>query len=131
MESYNENEYRIIYTNLVSIKGKDKKNRQIISLYLSSLPDPQIIDYDLLTKYITKNLDSVVSNGYVLVLFCSDVVHKPSWTWIIQTYKELERDYKKNLKALYIVHPSFWTKVFIAAFTKILSPKFAQKNCMD
>jgi len=127
MESLNENEYRIIYSKLVSVKGKDNRNRQVVSLYLSCLPDPQIIDYDFLVKYATNNLDSVVTNSYVIVLFCSDMIHKPSWSWIIQTYKELERNYKKNLKALYIVHPSFWSKFLISTLTKIVSPKFAKK----
>ncbi|ORX57131.1 Rho GTPase activation protein [Piromyces finnis] len=128
MDSYNyENEYRNIYNNLVSIKGKDNKNRQVISLYLSSLPDPQATNYDLFTEFALKNLNSVVEHDYVLILFCSDTVYKPSWSWVIQTYKAMSRSYKKNLKYLYIVHPSFWTKVLVATFTKILSPKFGQK----
>ncbi|ORX85902.1 Rho GTPase activation protein [Anaeromyces robustus] len=127
-ESYNyENEFRNIYKNLISTKGRDNKGHQIISLYLSNLPDPQVINYDLFSSFAIKNLDNLVKNDYVLVLFCSDVIYKPSWSWVIQTYKTLDRDYKKNLKSLYIVHPSFWTRVFVATFTKILSPKFGQK----
>jgi len=128
MDLYNyEKEFRNIYKNLISTKGKDKKNRQIVSVYLSNLPDPQAINYDLFVDFVIKNLNTIVENDYVLVLFSSDMVYKPSWSWVIQTYKTMDRDFKKNLKALYIVHPSFWTRLFIATFTKILSPKFAKK----
>ncbi|OUM58310.1 hypothetical protein PIROE2DRAFT_48057, partial [Piromyces sp. E2] len=39
--------------------------------------------------------------------------------------------FKKNLKVLYIVHPSFWTKVFIATFTKILSSSSNTSDASD
>jgi len=128
MDSYNyEKEFCNVYKNLISTKGRDRKNRQIVSFYLSNLPDPRTINYDLFIEFIIKRLNNVVENDYVLVLFCSDMIYKPSWSLVIQTYKTLDRDFKKNLKALYIVHPSFWTRIFVATFTKILSPKFSKK----
>jgi len=44
-------------------------------------------------RFAIKNLNSIVEHDYVLILFCSDTVHKPSWAWVIQTYKTLERKY--------------------------------------
>ncbi|KAG4098378.1 Rho GTPase activation protein [Neocallimastix lanati (nom. inval.)] len=126
---FNNNEivFNNVYKNLIITKGKDPKNRQIISFYLSNLPDPLIVNYNSLVEFIVKNLRTIVKNDYVLVLFSSDMVYKPSWSWIIQMYNTLDRNFKKNLKVLYIVHPSFWSKVLVATFTKIVSPKFGKK----
>lgn len=35
----------------------------------------------------------------------------PSFSWLKDVYNVLPYKYKKNLKAFYIIHPTFWTKV--------------------
>jgi len=43
-------------------------------------------------SFVIKNINTIVENDYVLVLFSSDMVYKPSWSWVIQTYKTMNRE---------------------------------------
>jgi hypothetical protein len=37
--------------------------------------------------------------------------NRPSFEWLKFVYSLFSRKYKKNLKAMYVVHPTMWTKV--------------------
>lgn len=49
--------------------------------------------------------------------------------WMMQAYRGFDRNFKKNLKALYIVHPTnlilFMIKVFKPIIRSVLSQLFA------
>lgn len=53
-------------------------------------------------------LDTFVEQDYSLVYFHYGLTskNKPSLSWLWQAYKAFDRKYKKNLKALYLVHPT-------------------------
>lgn len=66
--------------------------------------------------------------------------YSPSLGWMIDAYKSLSREYtivlksfhllfsyKKNIKQLIIVHPSWWFKLLIGFMKNIVSSKFARK----
>lgn len=44
-----------------------------------------------------------------------------------KAYNLLRRDYKKNIKQLIIVHPSWWFKFLMWIMRTIVSSKFAKK----
>ncbi|KAJ7379040.1 Rho GTPase-activating protein 1 [Desmophyllum pertusum] len=48
---------------------------------------------------------------------------------VIQLYRDLDRKYRKNIKALFVVHPSSTIKLIWATVAKIASPKFSRKLC--
>lgn len=50
--------------------------------------------------------DEFVENDYVLIFFSSPARYRPSWRWLLRAYRALDRRYRKNLKALYVVHLS-------------------------
>ncbi|KAJ2815390.1 hypothetical protein GGI24_006065, partial [Coemansia furcata] len=66
-------------------------------------------------------------SDYTIVLFAANARYKPTVKWMYTAYRRLGRKYKKNLKALYIVHPSKWVQILMTAFNAVLSPKFARK----
>lgn len=60
----------------------------------------------------------------------------PTFSWLKRCYQLIDRRLKKNLKALYLVHPTFWlrtvvalTKPFVRYPTNIQNciPKIAEK----
>ncbi|OMJ28895.1 Rho GTPase-activating protein gacY [Smittium culicis] len=113
--------------NLLYFAGLDNETLPIIVLSDHCLPDPKIVDYDSLLQTIIKKSSSIVDNEYVIVYFAGNGPHKPSWQWIISAYYSLDRKYKKNLKKLYLVHPSTWTKLLLNTFASIISNKFYSK----
>lgn len=47
--------------------------------------------------------------------------------WLKGVYDMLPRKYKKNLKKLYILHPTFWVKSFFFFVRPFISSKFWRK----
>ncbi|PVV04290.1 hypothetical protein BB560_001215 [Smittium megazygosporum] len=107
--------------------GLDFDSKPLLIFSACFLPDPKTHDYDLLIKLIKEKFDNIVESDYSVVLLASCVKNKPSLGWLLSTYSSLDRIYKKNLKALYIVHASFFSKLIFKTFTPIISFKFYKK----
>ena len=45
----------------------------------------------------------------------------------MRAYRHIDRKYKKNLKALYIVHPTVWIQLLWPVLRSIISSKFSSK----
>lgn len=74
-----------------------------------------------------RRLNEFVSKDYVLVFFGGGMRHKPTLSWMIEAYKSLTRSYKKNIKHLYVVHPTWWFSFVIWCMAHLTSNKFAKK----
>lgn len=63
--------------------------------------------------YLITLLDPIVKGDYVIAYFhtLTSSNNYPSFSWLKEVYNILPYKYKKNLKAFYVVHPTFWTKV--------------------
>lgn len=63
--------------------------------------------------YLISLLDPIVKGDYVIAYFhtLTTSSNYPSFSWLREVYNVLPYKYKKNLKAFYIIHPTFWTKV--------------------
>ncbi len=70
-----------------------------------------------------------MENDYALVYFhqglCSE--NKPSLGWLWTAYRSFDRKYKKNLKELFIVHPTSFIKIVLQLFRPLISTKFGRK----
>ena len=115
--------FKFIYTS-----GKDKKGRPIIVFVASHLPASNV-DMDRVLLYIISVMDPVVSEPYNLVYLHTNIAdgNKPSYAWMRKTYNALSRKYKKNLKALYVVHPSWWVRMLFMFARPFVSSKFFKK----
>lgn len=51
----------------------------------------------------------------------------PSYSWLKEVYQTLTYDYKKNLKAFYIVHPTIFTKMTCWWFATFMAPSIKNK----
>ncbi|XP_068081314.1 protein GDAP2 homolog isoform X2 [Anabrus simplex] len=71
------------------------------------------INLDKALLYLIYLLDPLVKGDYVIAYFhtLTSTPNHPSLTWLKEVYSVLPYKYKKNLKAFYIVHPTFWTKM--------------------
>lgn len=110
--------------------GLDYETRPMVVLAACCLPDPSEVDYDALLDRIMDTLDLFVENDYTVVYFAAGGHHRPGWSWIWRAYRRLDRRFRKNLKKLYIVHPTLFTKSLMRVVTTgsyIVSPKFSKK----
>ncbi|KAK6050200.1 RhoGAP domain protein, partial [Cooperia oncophora] len=118
------------------IADGDRVGRPIIVIYAYRLPPSKSIDHAQLLRYLQSILDKVVDLDYTIVYFHYGLRshNKPPIKWLFQAYKVLDRRFKKNLKALYVVHPTRFIKIIWGLFRPFISSKFEDKfhyvNCI-
>ncbi|EEB16863.1 ganglioside induced differentiation associated protein, putative [Pediculus humanus corporis] len=87
------------------------------------------INLDKALLYLIYLLDPLVKSDYVIIYFhtLTSAANHPSFSWLREVYNILPYKYKKNLKAFYIVHPTFWTKMVSWWFTTFMAPAIKEK----
>ncbi|KAM4677438.1 rho GTPase-activating protein 8 [Discoglossus pictus] len=121
--------YDIARHGIIHVAGDDNSGRKVITFSCCRLPPCHEIDHVRLLEYLKFTLDQYVENDYIVVYFHYGLNsrNKPSLSWLQTAYKTFDRKYKKNLKALYVVHPTNFIKVLWKIFKPIISHKFGKK----
>ncbi|XP_059055267.1 rho GTPase-activating protein 1-like [Achroia grisella] len=114
---------------LVEVVGDDEIGRRIIVVSACRLPPRESLHQDKLLRYLMFTLDKYVEQDYSLVyLHCGlNSSSKPPLSWLWKAYKAFDRKYKKNLKALYLVHPTNFIRVVWQMLRPAISVKFGRK----
>ncbi|XP_077302594.1 rho GTPase-activating protein 1-like [Arctopsyche grandis] len=114
---------------LVEVVGDDAIGRRIIIVSACRLPNNTELPPDVLLKYLIFTLDKYVEQDYSVVYFHYGLTskNKPSFSWLWQAYKAFDRKYKKNLKALYLVHPTNFIRIVWQMLKPAISVKFGRK----
>uniref|UniRef100_A0A3B4ATQ6 Uncharacterized protein n=1 Tax=Periophthalmus magnuspinnatus TaxID=409849 RepID=A0A3B4ATQ6_9GOBI len=121
--------YDIARHGIVQVSGDDKYGRKLIVFSSCCLPPVHQLDHRRLLQYLKYTLDQYVEMDYILVYFHYGLrsTNKPSLKWLRQAYNEFDRKYKKNLKALYVVHPTNFIRIVWNLFKPLISHKFGKK----
>ncbi|XP_054721910.1 protein prune homolog 2-like [Uloborus diversus] len=108
-------------------------NLAIIVFSACYLPDRSRLDYDYvmdnLFLYVLTTLAQLVAEDYVLVYLHGATSRScmPSFGWLKRCYQMIDRRLRKNLKGLYLVHPTFWLKTIVIMTKPFISSKFSRK----
>lgn len=121
--------YDIARHGIIQVSGDDKYGRKLIVFSSCCLPPSHQLDHLRLLQYLKYTLDQYVEMDYILVYFHYGLrsTNKPSLKWLRETYNEFDRKYKKNLKALYVVHPTNFIRIVWNIFKPLISHKFGKK----
>lgn len=126
---------------IVNVCGTDKMGRPIIVVSACKLPDiDEILKekeffqnhqhfFEVLLEVVSTTLEQYVEAEYTLVYLHHGLrsTSQPSFNWITKLYKMLDRKFKKNLKALYIVHPTTFVKILWQFLRPLISSKLNKK----
>jgi len=97
------------------------------------LPDRSRKEYtylmDHLFLYALSTLEELIVEDYILVYLHGATPKScmPTFTWLKRCYQLIDRRLRKNLKGLYMVHPTFWLKTIVALTKPFVSSKFSRK----
>ncbi|XP_030896599.1 rho GTPase-activating protein 8 [Leptonychotes weddellii] len=121
--------YDVARHGILQVAGEDRFGRRVITFSCCRMPPSHELNHRRLLEYLKHMLDQYVESDYTVVYFHHGLNsrNKPSLGWLQSTYKEFDRRYKKNLKALYIVHPTNFIKVLWTIFKPLISHKFGKK----
>lgn len=115
---------------IVQIHGLDKQQQRIILFLEGRLPTGgSKSDMDRVLLYIIRTMDPIVESPYCVIYIMNNLsnVKRPSFSWIREIYSTMTRKYKKNMKAIYFVHPTFWIKLTYRLLRPFIKTKFYRK----
>ncbi|KAF9416549.1 hypothetical protein HW555_006124 [Spodoptera exigua] len=121
------------YKRVISHGGYDGGGAALIVFSACHLPDCARPDYtycmDNLFLYVIWTLERLVTDDYVLVYLHGSAGRRrlPTFHWLHECYKLIDRRLRKSLKHLYLVHPTFWLKSFVILTKPFVSSKFFRK----
>lgn len=121
--------YDIARHQIVEVAGDDNFGRKVIVFNACRMPPQHQLDHHKLLMYLKQTLDKYVESDYTLIYFHHGLTseNKPSLSWLRDAYREFDRKYKKNIKALYIVHPTMFIRTILILFKPLISFKFGRK----
>ncbi|KAK7080480.1 Protein prune 2 [Halocaridina rubra] len=105
----------------------------VIVICACQLPDRSRRDYnyvmDNLFLYVLSTLEQLIADDYILVYLAGGTPksHMPTFHWLKRAYQMIDRKLRKNLKALHVVHPTFWVRTVVAFSRPFISTKFYRK----
>ncbi|XP_063043988.1 rho GTPase-activating protein 1 isoform X1 [Engraulis encrasicolus] len=121
--------YDIARHQIVEVAGDDNFGRKVIVFNACRMPPHHQLDHQKLLMYLKHTLDQYVESDYTLIYFHHGLTgeNKPSLSWLRDAYREFDRKYKKNIKALVIVHPTMFIRTLLILFKPLISFKFGRK----
>lgn len=114
---------------IIEIAGDDSYGRKVIVISACKLPSNKAFNHARFLRYLMHTLDQFVEADYTLVYFHYgfNSQNKLPLSWLWEAYKAFGRKYKKNLKALYLVHPTNFIRFAWRVFRPVISAKFGKK----
>ncbi|KAF7633442.1 hypothetical protein Mgra_00007129 [Meloidogyne graminicola] len=115
---------------IIDVFGEgDFSARPVIVFYAYRLPSNKTFDHLKFLRFVQFTLDKIVDQDYTILYFHYGLRsnNKPPFKWLFNVYQLLDRRYKKNLKALYLVHPTKFIRFVWRIFQPIISFKFEKK----
>lgn len=82
---------------------------------------------DYTPELMDKLIQLLPDDSYALVFFACGAPNKPSWSWVSKIYNMLDRQVKKRVGKVYVVHESWWVRAVTEMFRGVISHKFKKK----
>lgn len=114
---------------IIEVFAHDSVGRPVIVLYAYRLPCNKSFDHLKFLRFLQRTLDKLVDQDYTIIYFHYGLRsnNKPPLKWLVKAYQLLDHRYKKNLKALYLVHPTKFIRFVWKIFQPFISLKFEKK----
>ncbi|XP_055963052.1 rho GTPase-activating protein 8 [Sorex fumeus] len=121
--------YDVARHGFLQVAGQDRCGQRVVTFSCCRLPPSHQLDHRRLLKYLEHELALHGGREYALVYFHHGLHrgNRPSLRWLQSAYGQLQHRYRKNLKALYVVHPSNSLRVLWALLKPLVSHKFGKK----
>jgi hypothetical protein len=110
------------------LNGEDRHGRPVV-VFVGRRLNFNDVDPEKVLVYLISVLDQIVNRDYVVIYFHSltQAQNHPSVNFIRYAFETLDYKYKKNLKGMYVVHPSFWVRVVTWWFLTFKANALKQK----
>jgi len=114
--------------NVIYESGKDIMGRPVIVIVGSRLPNerPQL---ERVFLYMLKIMDRIAEHHYTVVYLHTHMNDRetPEFSWMKKIYNIIDPKYGNNLQNFYIVHSTFWLKIFETVVSAFITSSFWSK----
>ena len=128
-KAFNEDFSDFDARNVMYESGVDAQGRVVMVFVAGNLPNMRLDDERVLL-YVIRKCDRVAEKPFIVVYVHTKMGYgnRPDRKSLRKAAHEvLHKKYSKNLKRLYVLHPSFWVKSVFWFMTPFLSKKFWSK----
>lgn len=126
VSSLTSEEAIIVAERVVYISATFDPSTRLPLAIMNSTAFPKSPD-DYTPELMARLIDRLPSSPYALVFFACGAPNKPSWSWISKIYAMLDRQVKKRVQKVYIVHESWWVRAVTEMLRGVVSSKFKKK----
>eukprot|EP00054_Salpingoeca_dolichothecata_P000893 m.17863 g.17863 ORF g.17863 m.17863 type:complete len:467 (+) comp11509_c0_seq2:1139-2539(+) len=114
---------------ILTTAGVDRWNRPVVVFSAANMPPRDMLDLEKLLRFMKYSLDQIVECDYSIVYLHHGLNsgNKPTFSWVKKMYSSFDRRYKKNLKALYVVHATTFVRIIFGLCKPFISAKFGKK----
>jgi hypothetical protein len=111
------------FARILTMAGKDRDGQPTVIFFEGHMKD---VDSNVVFLYFCKTMDAIVKSNYCLVWIVdnSSNASRPGFSWLLNAYRTISYDYRKNLKGFYLIHPTFVYKTIFQFFKPFVSKKF-------
>ncbi|KAI0228952.1 Macro domain-containing protein [Lamellibrachia satsuma] len=97
--------------------GFDKAGRAVV-IFVAHYFQAHLVDQEKALLYFVNMMDSIVKKKFVVVYLhtLSTKEQQPPLTFLKDIESLVDSRYRNNLSAIYIIHPTFWSKVLMWYF---------------
>lgn len=127
------NQLDSIVNQIIFQAGCDHASHPLLIICASRFPSPSKLpigtDFNMLVNRALSLFSPITSiEPYSLIIFASPSEFGPNVKQVISSYLRLDKSTRKNLKSLWVVHPTFWAKMTLQVFMNgIVSWKVGKK----
>lgn len=108
--------------------GVDRFGRPVLILVGKHFP-ANTINMERALLYLIRVMEPIVESDYIIVYFHTQTSadNHPDMAFLKQVYSILDNKYRKNMKAFYIIHPTWWSKLATWFFTTFTASDIKNK----
>ncbi|XP_008241992.1 PREDICTED: protein GDAP2 homolog [Prunus mume] len=121
--SESEQQQLIEKLDIFRIKGRDKRGRSILRIIAKFFP-ARIVSVDALRKYLEEKIFPALEKKPFAVLYVHTGVQRcenfPGISAVRSIYDAIPINVKRNLEAVYFLHPGLQARLFLATFGRFL-----------
>eukprot|EP00126_Sphaerothecum_destruens_P015115 Sdes_comp9035_c0_seq1m463 len=113
--------------NFLSDGGENHNGQRVLVCHASRLPATLASCQSQVMQYLQNWLEEFAHKEYVIVYFHAGLELTLSPLFLRDIYDTIQREYRKNMKAVYLVHPTDTLSALIAVVKPFVSSKVWDK----
>jgi len=115
--------------NVIYESGRDAHGRPVVVIVGNRLPILRT-QLDRVFMYMIRVMDKITENDYIVVYVHTNMEDRdtPDFSWMKKVYNIMDSKYGDHLSTFYVLHPTFWLKLFEGVVSSLMTNDYFWKK---